>query len=155
MQPVELMVTLRGKSFGELVSAAENFIEASDKVTAKSTTGKRRAAATTTTDDDEILDEDTTDDTTTEETDTDEQMEFDMDGSDDEETLDETEEETRPKKTTKGKITDKQVNQACIAHAKKHGRKKTSAILAKKFKVKSVLELKTEQYGAVIAALKA
>lgn len=66
-----------------------------------------------------------------------------------------TEETEEPKaKTAKAKkYTDKDVNTAAMNHAKTYGRPKTLAILSKKFKVKSILELKPEQYGEVIAAL--
>jgi hypothetical protein len=51
------------------------------------------------------------------------------------------------------KATSEDVNAAAMAHAKINGRAKTLAILTKKFKVKSVLELKPDQYDSVISAL--
>lgn len=75
-------------------------------------------------------------------------------GFDDMEAEDEVEE--KPAKPAKGakKFTDKDVNEAALAHAKKHKRKATLEVLQKKFKVKSISELKPDQYGAAIAALK-
>ena len=67
---------------------------------------------------------------------------------------DEVEEKPAPKKAKEVKLTDKDVNAACMAHAKVNGRPKTMDILTKKFKVKSILELKPDQYQAVVTALK-
>lgn len=51
------------------------------------------------------------------------------------------------------KLTDKDVNNAAMAFAKKNGRPAVLEILSKKFKVKSILELKPEQYAVVVKAL--
>lgn len=67
---------------------------------------------------------------------------------------DEVEEMPAPKAKKAAKLTDKDVNAAAMAHAKIHGRPMTLKILSGKFKVKSILELKPEQYAQVIAALK-
>lgn len=68
---------------------------------------------------------------------------------------DEEVEEEKPKAKTKKavKFTEKDVNEACKAHAKEHGKAATLKILNGKFKVKSILELKPEQYAQVIAAM--
>jgi TATA-binding protein-associated factor Taf7 len=82
--------------------------------------------------------------------------------SEDEESFDEeaeaeTEEseddEEKPKKAAKGKIDAKAVNEACKAHARKHGFEATQAILQKKFKTSSVGKLKPEQFAEVIKAV--
>lgn len=73
----------------------------------------------------------------------------------DETTFDEMPEEIAPPKAkAKTKLTDKDVNNAAMAYAKKHGKPATMKILTGKFKVKSILELKPEQYQTVITALK-
>lgn len=100
-------------------------------------TGKTtKAQAAVTVSDDTDLDNDDFD---TPETDTDLDEDFD----------------TPPAKTTKAaKVTEKEVNAAAMAHAKANGGKKaTLTILKNKFKVASILELKPEQYAAVIKAL--
>lgn len=62
------------------------------------------------------------------------------------------EEKPKAKKAAAPKLTEKDVNAAAMKHAKKYGRTETEGIL-KKFKVKSILELKADQYAAVIKAL--
>ncbi len=59
-----------------------------------------------------------------------------------------------PKATKAKKLTDKDVHSAALAHAKKFTRPVTLKLLAAKFKVKSIAEIKAEDYGKVIAALK-
>lgn len=82
--------------------------------------------------------------------DTEEMDELGFDGGE----AEELEEKPKAKKEAPAKkLTDKDVNAAALAHAKENGRPATLAILNKKFKVKSILELKPEQYGAVITAL--
>ncbi len=68
---------------------------------------------------------------------------------------DEPEAEVAPAKPAKTKVTEKEVNNALLAHAKENGRPATLKILTTQFKVKSTTELKPEQYAKVIAALKA
>lgn len=71
-----------------------------------------------------------------------------------EETFEEFEEleEKAPAKKAPAKITEKMVHSAAHAHAEANGKKATVAIL-QKFKVKSILELKPEQYAKVLQAL--
>lgn len=83
---------------------------------------------------------------------------FDDDDAEETEAVTEDEEEdftTPPKKTAeakKPKLTVDMVNDACKTKAKETDRETVLKIL-KKFKVKSVSELKPEQYGAVIEAM--
>jgi hypothetical protein len=84
-----------------------------------------------------------------------EEMDFDISSNDaaggDDEEMDF---EEKPKAKTKApKLTEKDVNAAAIKHAKANGRDKTLALLSKKFKVKSILELKPDQYADAVAAL--
>lgn len=158
MENSQFAITFKGNDFAAVVAQAKNFVTVAEQfaagpmsrptagVTAKSAgkTAKPKAAAAP-----EMDDEETTEDagfTDTEE-ETNEGLSFDS--QDDEEI-------TPPKKAAKKapKITDKDINSACLAHAKAHGRPKTLAILSKKFGVKSILELKTEQYADVLKALK-
>ena len=79
---------------------------------------------------------------------------FSLDAAADEDDDFTTEVTTPAKKATKApKLTDSDVNNACKAYAKVHGKPATLAILKKKFKVQSILELKADQYGAAIEAL--
>lgn len=145
---MEVQVTFKGKDVNELRMQASAFFKSSATPVTGSgsnvapTITKKKAAPVV--EDDEELDllaDDSSED-----------VELD------EETFDEEiEEEPAPKKTTKAKeITEKQVQDAAKLHAAKNGegRKKTLAILQKKFKVQSVGELDKKQYAAVIAALK-
>lgn len=68
---------------------------------------------------------------------------------------DEEVEEPAPKKTAAKakKLTEKDVNAAALAFSKAKGRPAAMKVLAK-YKVKSILELKPEQYAKVIADLK-
>ncbi len=146
MQGFEIAVTLKGKNLGEVLAQAQALIDSdASTAVATATTGKRGKKAAAAEELDESLIEGgeengevVADETGGEE----EQLGFDM------------AEEEPPPKTTKKKLTDKDVNQAAMAHAKKHGRPVTLKLLAKNFKVKSILELKPEQYPKVIAALK-
>lgn len=137
----EIAVTLKGTSIQDIVEQAKALIEADGAAAVTTaTTGKRgkkaAAAVETDTDLDDLNGE-------AQETET----------TDEIESFDEVE-ETPAAPAKSAKITDKQVNTAAMNHAKKFGRPATMKILAGKFKVKSILELKPEQYGKVIAALK-
>lgn len=144
MHGLEIQVTLKGKSVQELLAQAQAFIDADAPVAlAGATTGKRSKKAAAPKEDetlDTILDE-VADETATDE---------ELPGFDDEESGEELEEKPAKKSA---KITDKDVNTAAMKHAGKHGRPATKAVLAK-FKVKSILELKPEQYAKVVQALK-
>ncbi len=125
---IEITLTLKGKNLMDLVGQAESFIEGTGKVTAQPKARKGKAAPA------EVVEEQ-------------------LDLGSTEETMDFTGEVEEPAKEAKAKkLTDKDVNDACMAFAKANGKAKTMAILAK-FKVKSILELKPETYGKVIAAL--
>ncbi len=52
------------------------------------------------------------------------------------------------------KLTEKDVNEACKAHARKHGRAETLKVLKGKFNAESIVEIKPELYAKVLAALK-
>lgn len=138
-----ISVTLNGANLDEIRKQAMSFL-ATTETEAKPTRSRKQAAPTTSELPDETLDE------VAEET-----VEESFDSLEDvsEETIEETPAKTAKKKTTK--LTEKDVNEQAMAHAKKFGRPKTLEILNKKFKVKSILELKPEQYAAVILALKA
>lgn len=87
----------------------------------------------------------------------DEEIEDDVEELDEE--IEDEDDKPAPKAKAKApakaaKLTEKDVNAAAIAHAKKNGRKATLTVLLKKFKVKSILELKPDQYASAIAALK-
>ena len=89
--------------------------------------------------------------------DEDEEAEAEEDEESEEEADEETEEEEAPapKKAAKpAKIDAKAVNEACKAHAKKHGFDTTKALLLKKFKTSTVSKLKPEQYADVVKAMK-
>lgn len=147
----EIAVTLKGKTLNEVIDQAKALVEAGEGgVVTQATRGKKGKSAAAVAEveaDEEMLDESEAEVTTE---DDDNQMGFDMDADTDSEA--EVEEPAKPAK--KAKLTDKQVNEAAMKHAKKHGRPATLKILEKKFKVKSILELKPEQYAQVIAALK-
>lgn len=86
-----------------------------------------------------------------------EELDASSESADDELGFDQTDEDEAPAKTAKKKpvkLTEADVNEACKAHARKHGRPATFEILKKKFKVKSLLELSADQYPAVVAAMK-
>lgn len=151
-------ITLKGKTMGEILTAARSIVDEIDQLQASAS----KAGASTTT----APKAKRKPPTATVETADD----LDLDLAGDEDDLasepanaaydelsfdEETEEEAPKAKKTKAapapKIGD--VNDAAKAHAKKNGREKTLAILTKKFKVKSVSELKPEQYAEVIKAL--
>ncbi len=145
MQGFEIAVTLKGTSIQDVLKQAQALIDADHGTAlAVATTGKKgkKPQPAAPVEDDDILlasDDEVTEDTPADE---DDALSFD----------DATDEEPAAKKTKK--LTDKDVNAACMAHARKHGKAKTLALLAKTFKVKSILELKPELYSKAIAALK-
>lgn len=138
MNGFEIAVTLKGKTLGEVIEQAKSLIDANESTApiaakrGRPTKAKEIEAAS----DVELMDEDTT-------TATDDADDFSFDED----------EVAAPKSAKSKKLTDKDVNNAAMAHAKENGRKATLSILAKKFKVKSILELKPEQYATVIEAL--
>lgn len=54
---------------------------------------------------------------------------------------------------TEKKLTIDDINEACMKYAKVKGRPQTLELLQKKFKVKSITELKPETFGKVVEAL--
>jgi len=152
METVSLTIT--GQNLGELAAKAMTFAQTAQegiKLGAATTTtkkAKKSAPAATVDADDELAgDIEAEEDELSLEATSDEDTEM---GFDDEEEVEEA-----PKKATKSKkLTDKDVNAAALAHAKKYTRPKTLELLKKKFKVASISELKPEMYGKVIEALK-
>ncbi len=151
---MELTVTVSGKTPAELKTKLEEAAKAAAKWTGagataagKPTTKKAKA--------EEEFEEETLEAEGEEEEsfdDAEEETEVEEEELEEEELE---EEEEAPKKSAKGKkLTEKDVNAACMAYAKKHDRKAALEILKKKFKVKSILELKPEQYADVMKALK-
>lgn len=144
-------ILLTGATIGELAAKAMTFaqdVQGGVKIGKATTTKTKKTAAPVEEPEDIEIDD------------------ADLEASDDvEETTDETDEmafdedevEEAPKKSAKtkaAKLTEKDVNTAALAHAKKHTRPKTLALLKKQFKVGSISELKPDQYGEVIKALK-
>lgn len=143
MQGFEIAVTLKGGTIAEVLQQAQSLIDAEGTVTTigPTTTGKRGRKAAPVADTDLLADD----------SDAGEQLEL---GGDDTETEVDSFLEEPPKETKTKKLTDKDVNTAAMAHAKKHGKPATMKILNGKFKIKSILELKPTQYAEVIKALK-
>jgi hypothetical protein len=139
----QLQITIHGANLNELIDGAKKFAASYETVTKTAPTTakpatKKAAPPVVETEDEDLMG------------DTEESEDAGFDDLADEEA-----EVEQPKKSAKApKVTDKEVNAAAMAHAKKHGRPKTLAILEKKFGVKSVLELKADQYSKVIEALK-
>ena len=135
-------LTLSGKTFADVHAKAVALSKELEKF--KATTGGKTAKPAKVVEEDETTfgSDEIEDDTSF---DTPEEMLGDDAGED--------ETQTKPAKTTKVKLTDKEVNAAAMAHARQNGRPATLKILEKKFKVKSILELKPEQYAAVVKAL--
>lgn len=143
----QLSVTITGKNIGELAASAMAFAQSTQTATklgatpAATTTKKKAASAPV----EETLDDGLLDETPIEA----------ADGDDAIESFDDLPEETPAPAATKGKkITEKEVNQAALAHSKTHTRPKTLELLNKHFKVKSISELKPEQYAKVLTVLK-
>lgn len=151
MKTNNIQITLRGSTIQDVVAQARAFVlSAGGEVTtaaihqdapAPKTKAPRKRAATNI----EPLETKTTAETLN---DDDGQMGLmAFDGGDETEVVEE------PKKTKPKKVTSEDVNAAAMAHAKVNGRAQTLAILTKKFKVKSVLELKADQFESVLKAL--
>jgi hypothetical protein len=138
----EIAVTLKGSNLQDVLAQAQALIDAEGKTAPTATAGKRTRKAAPVAEPEADSEELLAMDEETDAAEESEELGFD----------EETEVEEPPKKSKK--LTDKDVNAAAMAHAKKHGRPKTLALLEKKFKVKSILELKADQYPAVVAALK-
>lgn len=147
----EIQVTFKGATINEIAVQAKAFVMAATApVTsvAKGAPGdvvKKAAPKPVEIEDDEVPadDEDVLADDSAE------------DGSFDD--IEDDEEIEAPPKKAAAKtkeVTEQAVQLAAMAHAKKNGRKATVTILEKKFKVKSVAELKTQQQrSAALAAL--
>lgn len=148
MQPSNVKVTFEGANLGEVITHAKNFLSVADQIAGagavsagpqvpvETTTKRTRKAAAAPAAPAQT-----------------EMFGAEPEAADDfmnppEETT------TISAKTVAKKLTEKDVNDACIAHAKIHTKPVTLGILSKKFNVKSVLELKPEQYPAVVDALK-
>lgn len=145
---VQLAVTLTGKDFSELKKSAMQFLEMENIAPTKTTpTAPKKKAAPAPVEETEEFESEETEDANDI---------ANFDDADEEPTEDEAEvedEETEapaskkksaPAFATKkaAKITDDQLNKAGIAHAKRHTRPKTLALLKKHFGVKSLLEIK-------------
>lgn len=141
-----LKVTITGRTYSDVIGQARKLIEEYDGAPARGPTVTTRTKKTkpVETEETELLG-------ATEETE-----ELSLDGGTEDEgdlSFDSTE-ETTGKKTASKKLTDKDVNQAAMAHAKKNGRPATLKVLKGKFKVNSIVELKPDQYADVVKALK-
>ncbi len=152
---LNLSITITGKNPAELAAKALATAKALGAAAENTRTnaapkGKISPKAAAAADDaDDLID-----DELPTETDDDEAQDF-MADDDAGEEIDDEPAPVKTKGTKAKKLTEKDVNEALMKHAKKTGdRKKTLAILVKKFKVKSVLDLKPEQYAEVIAAFK-
>lgn len=146
MQP-EIQVTLKGATLTEIATQARLLADLAGGTTeAAAPVTKRGRKAKTETTAVEVNDYsfDSSDEETTEDVETTESF--------DEVETDEVVEETPKKRAKAKKLTDADVNDAAMAHAKKHGREKTLKVL-KKFGVKSILELDQDQYAEVVKAL--
>ncbi len=138
----QFSVTVTAGTLGELIANIQTTLSTLDTLEPKAVTTKK-AATTKKTAAPQALEEDMLGDDAGEATEETEELGFDSE-----------EEKPAKKAASKAKkITDKEINAAAVAHAKENGRPATLAILQKKFKVKSILELKPEQYPAVLAAL--
>ena len=135
METGTIEITLKGQNFGEIVSLAQKLVAEADAYTTTEATPTKKRKAAPPVEVEEPIDEETE---TLEATDEDESF---------------LEEETPPPKKSAKKLTEKDVNTAAMKHAKAHTKKETMKILTGKFKVKSILELKPEQYATVIKAL--
>ena len=156
METQNFKVTLTGKNFSDVISQAKDLVNTygnyspsgsggdpgvksggSARMATKVTPAKKAAPV----EDEETYDLDTT-----------------SASDDDTDFMDVPDEDDVPVKKTAAKtkapkLTDADVNTACKAYAKVHGKPATLAILKKKFKVQSILELKADQYAAAIEAL--
>jgi hypothetical protein len=159
METVTLTIT--GQNLGELAAKAMTFAQTAQegiKLGAAPTTAQKilkkakKAAVEAEETDLEMADEELVDDTLDAAGSDDEALEMGFDAADEDE-VEETPKKTAAKTKT-AKVTEKDVNAACLAHARKHTRPKTLELLKKKFKVGSISELKPDQYSAVISALK-
>lgn len=159
----QLSVTITGANLNALIEGATKFInansgtgnvktEAATKAPAQATpkaASKKVAAPVVDEDETDLLSED---DESNNLGDLDDSTSDDGLNFDSEDEAEEIEEQPKAKKAPK--VTEKDVNAAAMAHAKKHKKINTLALLQKKFKVKSIMELKPDQYAAAIAALK-
>lgn len=142
MDTNQIQVTLKGTTFADVIAQAAALVEAAGTLNpaATATAVRKGKKAATPAIEESFVDETETDNV--------------LEAAEDETSFDELEEPTpKPAKKAAAKTTQKQVNDAAMAHAKKHGRKETLKILATKFKVKSILELKDEHFAAALKAL--
>ena len=145
----QLSITITGASLPELIAGAKKFVTANQ--TSETTTtvaASKKAAAKKAAPQVEE----------TEEIDTDliggDEEETETEETDDALSFDSEDEEEAPKAKKAPKLTEKDVHAAAIAHAKKNTKAKTLELLQKKFKVKSIMELKPEQFAKAIEVLK-
>lgn len=141
----QVAITFTGANLNEVVAGAQKFVLANANQVGKTAaqaaaTTKKKAAPIVETEEVEDLD----------------LMDGDAEETDDQElSFDDVEEpEEKPKAKKAAKLTMKDVNAAAMTYAKKHTKAKTLELLKKKFKAQSILELKEEQFGPAIAALK-
>jgi hypothetical protein len=138
-------VTLRGANLQEIAKQAQLLFGTTTTATApvRQTPTTKKAAA-------EIESDFTLDEVaeTEVETETTDEVGFDLSADEDDT------ETPAPVKTKAKKYTEKDLQTAAKNHAKVYGRPKTQALLTKKFKVKSLLELKPDQFASVIETLK-
>lgn len=137
-----ITVTLTGKTYDEVIAAAQTLVQSSTITTTTVAKKAIKKAAAVVDEDIELEDVEDAMLAGAEETLEDEEIGFDA------------EPEEKPKARKAAKITEKDLNEALKAFATANGRPKTLQVLEKKFKVKSILELKPDQYPAVLAAFK-
>lgn len=144
----QLSITITGASLPELIAGAKKFVTANQTSETTTTVAapKKAAAkkAAPQVEETEEIDTDLIGEGDDEETeDADDALSFDSE-----------DEEEAPKAKKAPKLTEKDVHAAAIAHAKKNTKAKTLELLQKKFKVKSIMELKPEQFAKAIEILK-
>ncbi len=148
MQPT-LNLVITGGSTAELIANGKKMLAVLEG--GKATKTSKRAPAAAIDEEDQVEMSSDEEDTETLEASAD--SDDDMFGTDEEEVV---EEAPKTNKKAKGngasKLTAAEINDACKTHAKKYGREKTLGVL-RKFKVKSVTELSTDQYPQVLKAL--
>lgn len=135
----QLTVTIQGKDLNELIAGAQKFVAANQATSNAAPVKTKKTAAPVEEPEADELDLETAE---AEETD---ELDFDSETEDEE-----VEEQPKAKKKTAGakKLTEKDMNAIALAHAKANGgRAATLKVLTKHFKVKSLLELKPEQYA--------
>jgi len=153
-------ITLKGASFSDVVNQARQLVIEAEAFRGTATPTVTKATPTKTKAPVKKLEAVDADDELAGDIEIGDEAEETDELSFDDETEDEVEEvQAAPAKTAKTtkakKLTEKDVNAAAMAHAKVHGRQKTLALLTKKFKrpIKSILELKPDQYETAVQVL--